>query len=216
MRIESAFAWGGYIAPWLALGLIAAAGQANAWRWMFAFGALPILMVFIRSRFLPESPRWLIQQGKLDKAEKIVADFEDNARKNNQALPEPVPVAMPPVKKTNFLELFSRQYLGRTLMVFLWTAMTYGYTYGYGPFVAALYVRVGGLPVANAIALTIVSQLISIPFLLLVAFTIDKLGRKFWFGWRCCTARLSWLAAQSSLACLATPVGRCCSASPYC
>jgi putative MFS transporter len=183
MAYETMFSWGGFVAPWLALGLIALVGQDEAWRGMFLFASLPLLMVFIRNRFLPESPRWLLNRGQFDKADRVVADLEESARRAGKPLPEPVVVARPLVKPTRLLELFESEYRGRTLMMLVWIGMTYAYTYGYAPFVAALYTRVGGLPVTSALLLAAVSQLISTPYLYVVAFGLDRIGRKFFFGW---------------------------------
>ncbi|MGG1637764.1 sugar porter family MFS transporter [Paenibacillus sp. NRS-1760] len=39
-------------------------GIASAWRWMFGVGAIPGLLFLILLFFVPESPRWLIKQGR--------------------------------------------------------------------------------------------------------------------------------------------------------
>lgn len=39
-------------------------GIASAWRWMFGVGAIPGLLFMILLFFVPESPRWLIKQGR--------------------------------------------------------------------------------------------------------------------------------------------------------
>jgi MFS transporter, putative metabolite:H+ symporter len=183
MAYETMFSWGGFVAPWLALGMIALIGQNEAWRGMFLFASLPLVMVFIRNRFLPESPRWLLNRGRFGQAEQVVADLEASATRAHQPLPEPVVVAQPLVKPTNFLELFQSEYRGRTAMMLVWIGMTYAYTYGYAPFVAALYTSVGGLPVANALLLAAAAQLVSTPYLYVVGYFLDRLGRRFFFGW---------------------------------
>ena len=45
----------------------------EAWRWMFGLGAVPSTLFILGVLWLPESPRWLFQAGKKNKAEKILA-----------------------------------------------------------------------------------------------------------------------------------------------
>jgi len=42
--------------------------QTHGWRWMFASGALPALVLLVLLFLVPESPRWLTKQGREDKA----------------------------------------------------------------------------------------------------------------------------------------------------
>lgn len=46
-----------------------------AWRWMFMIEALPAAVYGIMALFLPESPRYLIGKGELDRASKVLFDF---------------------------------------------------------------------------------------------------------------------------------------------
>jgi len=46
-------------------------GVPNQWRWMIALGALPDVLLALRMLFLPESPRFLLQKGNLEKARKV-------------------------------------------------------------------------------------------------------------------------------------------------
>nr|WP_156278339.1 MFS transporter [Paenibacillus sp. NEAU-GSW1] len=46
------------------------------WRIAFGFGALVSLLALIIRRYIPESPRWLIEQGELEAASKVVEGIE--------------------------------------------------------------------------------------------------------------------------------------------
>ncbi|MHB1628626.1 MAG: MFS transporter [Bacilli bacterium] len=41
----------------------------ETWRWLLGFGALPAFIVLVLRQTLPESPRWLIMRGKVKEAE---------------------------------------------------------------------------------------------------------------------------------------------------
>lgn len=53
----------------------------TGWRWMLGFAALPAIILFIGSIFLPESPRFLVKIGKLDAAREVLM----NTNKGNEA-----------------------------------------------------------------------------------------------------------------------------------
>jgi SP family arabinose:H+ symporter-like MFS transporter len=44
----------------------------NNWRWMFTSGAGPAVLFFICVFFVPESPRWLLSKGHVDKAKNVL------------------------------------------------------------------------------------------------------------------------------------------------
>ena len=54
--------------------LLTGAGPAN-WRWMFASAALPSIAFLLTLLFIPESPRWLVQQGREQEAEHFLAQM---------------------------------------------------------------------------------------------------------------------------------------------
>lgn len=44
----------------------------DAWRWMFGLGVVPSLIFLFGVIWLPESPRWLMKDGQVDRAEKVL------------------------------------------------------------------------------------------------------------------------------------------------
>ncbi|MBK0868998.1 sugar porter family MFS transporter [Saccharopolyspora sp. HNM0986] len=50
-----------------------ALADAQAWRWMLAVAAVPALVMLIALPMLPESPRWLVAQGREDEARAVLS-----------------------------------------------------------------------------------------------------------------------------------------------
>ena len=92
------------------------------WRWVVLIGSVGAIVVwFIRLR-LPESPRWLIQHGRIAEAEAITARIEAAVQRDLGG------AALPPVIETmagipvsegagSFSEIFSPAYRARTIML---------------------------------------------------------------------------------------------------
>ena len=55
---------------------IAASWSGNmGWRWMFGAETIPAFLFFILMFWVPESPRWLVKNGKVEEAKKILVRF---------------------------------------------------------------------------------------------------------------------------------------------
>ncbi len=109
----------------------------SGWRWMYGIGALLALVGIILRFRLPESPRWLISQGRIEEADQIVTDMEQRAMRKL--------VNLPPVgselhfhageKHATYMEILGNPvYLRRTLLLFsMWfIAFITVYTIGVG------------------------------------------------------------------------------------
>lgn len=49
----------------------------NAWRYVFFFGGIGIIGFIMGLKYLKESPRWLVAQGKVDKAEQVIEELSN-------------------------------------------------------------------------------------------------------------------------------------------
>jgi Arabinose efflux permease len=73
----NAFWYVGYAASFIIGFFMVGIGDTN-WRWMLAStGILTFIFLILRS-MMPESPRWLMSQGRVDEANKILKIFGDN------------------------------------------------------------------------------------------------------------------------------------------
>src|SRR5262245_29624128 len=84
----------------LGVGLGAVLGAfmgANEWRLLFAIGVLPAAIVLLIRLWVPESPHWLVRQGRYEEARKSLAwalqmKAESLPLPNAASMPEPVKV----------------------------------------------------------------------------------------------------------------------------
>jgi MFS transporter, SP family, galactose:H+ symporter len=56
----------------------------GSWRWMFGIGIIPAVLLSIGMIFLPESPRWLVKQNKLDLAIKTLQRLRNNLQVSHE------------------------------------------------------------------------------------------------------------------------------------
>jgi putative MFS transporter len=134
----------------------------SGWRWIYGIAAVVAAIAVANSLRLPESPRWLIEHGRLAEAERVVSALEERALRRGP-LPEPAAhVVLPEHEKpvaAAYRELFSEaRYRNRTiLLVFMWIfgyATVFAYStgstsvltgLGFTPPVAGMISAVGGI-----------------------------------------------------------------------
>lgn len=91
----------------------------DGWRWVVLIGCAGAVAVWFIRLGLPESPRWLVQKGRLDEADAILTKLERKVeRAQGRLLPAPQAVELQPHGgKSAFHELWEPPYRSRTIML---------------------------------------------------------------------------------------------------
>jgi putative MFS transporter len=122
---------GNMLAPAFALGVFALFPGENAWRWLFGCLVLPALFIVFYRRYVPETPRFLLSQGKVDEANKVLSMLAAGKLANGQ-FPIHAYVTAGAATQTgnaprsSFLDIFRGGLARRTVAVGVASWMTFG------------------------------------------------------------------------------------------
>jgi putative MFS transporter len=159
-----------FLVPTAPLGL-------DGWRWIVLIGADAALFIWFIRRALPESPRWLAQQGRIEEADRVLSAIEAKvAADYGGALPPPdAPQPIAPAGR--FTDMWTQELRPRVIMLSVFNAFqTIGF-YGFYNWVPTLLVS-EGITLTKSLGYT---SLISIaaPFGPLIGFAIaERIERK--------------------------------------
>ena len=159
-----------YFVSWILVG----AGASN-WRWMFATGAIPAVIFFLFVLGVPESPRWLVKQGREKEAEVILKRLNG---------PEIATAEIRSIKETLALEGCSLRellqpgfrtalFIGVFLAVFQQITGINAVIY-YAP----RFFEAAGLARSSAIFQSAIIGVVNVVFTLVAIALVDRLGRK--------------------------------------
>jgi len=153
------------------------------WRWMFVFGALPVLLA-PAIRTLPESPRWLIGRGRDADADRVLTHIEALVTRNGAVPLPPMPTGVTPAVPAvgRFRDLFSDFYRKRTLSLWVLWFCTYGITYAMTGWMPSIMRTIYHLPVSQSNLYGFILNIVGLCVLLTAVFTIDRIGRKVAFA----------------------------------
>lgn len=147
------------------------------WRWMFWAETVPAGLFFILAFFIPESPRWLVTQGKHDAAERIFDRIGGTA----YATSELQAVKTTTGEKSSvggFKMLMQRKMrnvlvLGVVLAAFQqWCGTNVIFNYAHEIFSAA------GYSVSDTLFNIVVTGITNVVFTFVAIFTVDRIGRR--------------------------------------
>ncbi len=150
---------------------------AYGWRAAFFLGALPALYTIHLRRSVPESPRFLLAQGRVAEAGAIVAGIERECGVEPPAPGDAAPEAAPAAAPAGFAALWSGERARRTLMLWIvWFAMVYSY---YGIFIWLPTILVAsGHTVVKSFEYVLIITAAQIPGYFTAAWVVDRAGRK--------------------------------------
>ena len=154
----------------------------SGWRWVVLFDAVGAILVWLVRFRLPESPRWLAQQGRIAEAEQVMRKIETNVAANlGRPLPPPEPPSLEDPRKGQLREAFSPRYRTRTIMLSVINFFaTIGF-YGFANWVPTLLLA-KGITVTKSLEYTFIIAFAYPLFPLVGAWFADKIERK----WQVC------------------------------
>lgn len=166
-----------------ALGVVAAAGLAwllvpnpnFGWRWLLGVSAVPGLIIFFIRRTIPESPRYLLVNGKTEEARQVL---ERVARENGRELPDlPLQPIRETAQRSRSRDLWRPELRRTTLLLWvMWFAISLGY---YGVFTwLPTFFRSSGMESLPVYQNSFILALAQLPGYFSAAYLVEKLGRK--------------------------------------
>ena len=161
------------------------------WQVMFLIGGVPGLVIAAMLLRLRESPRWLINKGRLVEADRVISEIEAATPANATPVAtqveaqatSPAASAAPESRsgeRTRWAELLSPLYRKRTITTWLLWACAYFITNGLNNWMPTLYNRVYGLSLDQALRAGTLTNIAQVTILLGCALVIDRIGRRQW------------------------------------
>lgn len=149
--------------------------STEVWRAMLGLGALPALVFLIALFLVPESPRWLLLKGSIQKAEHILAKIDGPVMAAQEVKTFLVQEqnASSSLKEL-FKPIYRRALWIGLLLPFLSQVCGINAVIYYGPRI----LEEAGFTLSNALGGQVTIGLVNVIFTFVAIFTIDKWGRK--------------------------------------
>ncbi len=149
----------------------------QSWRWMFAVAAVPSLLFLVALFFVPESPRWLIEQGREEEARHVLTRVSNAETAELQMVEIKEAIAE---ESGTLSELFApgyRKALGLAVALAVlqqWTGVNTVLFYG----AVILKEVVGGHSESSALGANVLIGLVNFAATIVAIWLIDKVGRR--------------------------------------
>jgi len=170
----------------------------DGWRWVVLIGSAGAILIWWIRRRLPESPRWLAQQGRVAEADRILTEIERQVQAEiGQPLPEPQTVeGETDSREGAWGEMWNAQYRGRTIVLMIYNLFqTIGY-YGFASWVPTFLIS-QGIETTRSLAYTFVIAIAAPLGPLVGVWFADRYERKWQISWAAiCIAVFGLLFSQ--------------------
>lgn len=149
-------------------------GVSDNWRWMLGLGAIPGLALAIGMFFMPESPRWLVEQEREDDARSVLC----RARRKEQVDDE-----LDEIREVAKEEAGVRDLLGTSIRPMLVVGVglaVFQQLVGINTVIyyAPTIFKLAGVGTSSAIGQTIFIGVTNVVFTIVAVLLLDKLGRR--------------------------------------
>jgi len=158
-----------YLAGWALAGL-----GDSSWRWMFAIAALPSLLFFAALFSVPESPRWLVKEGRRDEAARILSRLGEPSSQLDT-------IARTIAEESGSIRQLLRPGLRRPLLIGVTLAILQQVTgintvLYYGSIIFTE--QAGAQSTSSALWSNVLIGAMNLIFTVIALFSIDRLGRR--------------------------------------
>lgn len=182
----TAAGFGNMLAPAFGILVFTLFPGGDSWRWVFGLLFIPAILVIFFRRWVPETPRFLAQQGKIDEANEVISrlaqgDLTSKTIQVTQYITKPdvtqTAAAMSANAKKSRFDIFKGQYLRRTIVLSVGVACSYAAQFSVLTLMATILVQ-SGYEVNKSLWYTLVMQSGSLAGALTAALLARRLPRK--------------------------------------
>ncbi|MBI4891109.1 MAG: sugar porter family MFS transporter [Acidobacteria bacterium] len=149
----------------------------QSWRWMFAVAAIPSVLFLVALFFVPESPRWLTEQGREDEARHVLTRVSNAETAALQMAEIKEAIAEESGTLAELFEPGYRKALGLAVALAVlqqWTGVNTVLFYG----AVILKEVVGGHSESSALGANVLIGMVNFVATIVAIWLIDKVGRR--------------------------------------